>query len=368
MSMKIKFLQPTSAIHVLETVLSIVLKIQVEFSADGIADDLLTLGSHLWKLGMYAEAEASNMLTVHFLSRLAAGEHVAAVLPRLIFSLCKLSKRHRRQSCCDLALQTSQQAICLCGLLSGLAPGVDNSAVSLSALIAQAHDLCTIGQFKDAICTAEQATAICRPILAQLFSFSPLDIGTEEISPEDEWRAVKSCEAFFELSRALSLAGNFAAAHRTLKEGLETTIAFAGKVPSPSGSNINMISNDLCRMALAGKLSLSALADMIILYRELSHIYCHKFRLTFLPVLYAHTHFCNSEPSSGTGAPPLHDSNSQCPRDFSILANNCFQTSVMEDAIRAVYASPSLAEAVYPILPLIQHFFKHHFELIHVVL
>ncbi|KAJ7860318.1 hypothetical protein B0H13DRAFT_2282679, partial [Mycena leptocephala] len=375
--MKIRFIQSTSAIHVLQTVLGMVLDIQDDFAAEDIADDLVSLGSYLSMLGMHAEAGASDVLTVHFLRCLASSEDLAAVLPRLTFSLCNLSKRYRHELRHNLALQASQQAVSLCGVLSGLAPDVDNSAVFLSALIGQSHDLCTAGQLLDAISSAEQAVVICRPILEQIMFLYPFNTGRQEISADDEWRAVKCCEAFFALARALSLTGNYTAAHGALTEGLHTVIGFAGSISSPSERNINMIFNHLCRTASAGALSLSILTDVIILYRDLSRIYRREFTLRFLAVLYAHAHLCDPENSPHTGAPPLHiylesasDPVSRCATfgEISVLADNCIRTGVMEDAIRTVYASTCLPEAVFPVSSLIRHLFENHFDLTHAVL
>ncbi|KAJ7633433.1 hypothetical protein DFH06DRAFT_692295 [Mycena polygramma] len=370
MAMEIRFLQPTSAMHVLQNVIGMVVHTQDDFSADDIADDLLTLGSSLSMLGLYKEALASDVLTVQLLRCLATGDDLAAVLPRLIFSLCNLSKRHRHQLRHDVALQTSQQAVFLARHLSDLAPNVDNSGVALTATIAQAHDQCTIGRLEDAISTAEQATAICRPILARVLSVYPFNVGLQKVSPEDEWRGVKCYEAFFELARAHSLAGSYVSAHRALKKGLGTVIAFAGSIPPPTDSNIDLIFNHLFRMASGGILSLTALADVIKSYHELGRIYQEQFTLPFLPVLYAHAHLGDWEMSSGAGvligAPS--DSRHHVWNESTALADNCSKITVMEDAIRAVYASPSRPQEVHSISPLIEHFFIHQFNLTHMVL
>ncbi|KAJ7140912.1 hypothetical protein C8R44DRAFT_866590 [Mycena epipterygia] len=378
--MEIRFLEPASSVHVLHTVLDMVLQLQdneEQFAAEDIADDLLNLGSYLSMLGMYWEATASDVLTVQFLRCLASGEAFAGVTPRLVFSLYNLSKRYQDQRRYDLALQASQQSLGLCRLLSEVAPDANNCAAFLSVLVGHSHNLCMTGQLLEAISTAQQAVAICRPILAQLFASYPFDSGFQRLSPEQTWIAVKCCEAFFALAQALSFAGHHQEAHRASKEGLETVLRFRGSMRPPSRSKRDMVFDQLCKMAEEGTLSLSTLGEIVILYRNLSHIYRKEFTLPFLSVLYAHTHLHCRKSSLGSGAlvlsaqylrvpleldspsAPVH------PSDALIFMSEDYPRAgeTMEDAIRSFYASTSSPEDVCPISPLVHDFFVQDFDL-----
>ncbi|KAJ7031041.1 hypothetical protein C8F04DRAFT_1365002 [Mycena alexandri] len=368
-ALEITFLQPASAIQVLQVVLGMVIETQDEdngFSVKDLVEDLITLGAYLSMLGMQSEASASAHLTVHFLRSLIPRDDFAGVLPRLIFSLCIHSKRHQYTCQHDLALQASMQGISLCDILLQVAPEVDNSSVFLMALLTQTDNLQIQGLLEDAITTAEKAVVICRPMLAQIMCTYPFHGGRQQLSPEDEWRAAKCCEAFFMLGRALSLAKSYLAAHQSWKEGLERVVGLAGSVPPPPG--IHTIFNHLCRMANDGALSLATLSDVITLHEALGNLYHRDFTLCFLPVLYAHAYICdhNNHGGSNSGI-PFSVVVEPTPGLLSLGISEEFNslsipTSLIEKAIFAVYASNSPPEVVYPISSLIQYFFANDFD------
>ncbi|KAJ7762574.1 hypothetical protein B0H16DRAFT_1719026 [Mycena metata] len=369
-ALEITFLQPASAIHVLQLVLGMVIETQDagnEVSVKDLVDDLITLGAYLSMLGMQSEASASEHLTIHFLRSLVLRDDFAGVLPRLIFSLCVHSKRHRTARQHGLALQASLQGIGLCDLLLlQAAPEVDNSPVSLMALLTHADNLRIQGLLEDAIATAEKAIDICRPMLTRIMRTYALRTGRQQLSPEDEWQAAKCCEAFFTLGRALSLAGSYLAAHRSWKEGLERVVEFAGSIPPPRG--IRTIFDHLCRMANDGALSLAALADVIALHETLGSLYQRDFTLRFLPVLYAHAYICDhNDPDTSNGGVPFGVGVRTTPPLLSLGISDEFNslsvsTSLVEKAIVAVYTSSSPPEVVYPISSLIQYFFANDFD------
>ncbi|KAJ6526941.1 hypothetical protein DFH09DRAFT_1414639 [Mycena vulgaris] len=377
--MEIMFLPPKLSVHVLHTILGMVIQIQdthAQFPAEDIADDLLNLGSHLAMLGMSAEATASDGLTVQFLRCLASGHNSIGAIPRLAFSLYKLSKRYQYQLRYRLALQASQQSLGLCRLLSEVSPDVDNSAVFLSALIGHSHNLCMTGQLQDAIATARQAVVICRPILLQIFASYPFATGLQQLSPEDEWRAAKCCKALFALARALSHASHYHEAHEASMESLTVLLNSSGSIRPPSGRETDMIRGQLYKMAETRILSLSILADIVILYGKLSSVYRKNFTLQFLPILHAHAYLCDQETSSPSGDVEVQrqillETGMKClpaPNKPFLVDTYPRAEGVVKEAIWAFYVSDSPPEAVYPISPLVQNFFVKYFDLANAVL
>ncbi|KAJ7502574.1 hypothetical protein B0H11DRAFT_2274708 [Mycena galericulata] len=356
-TMDIRFLEPAMPIHVLHSVLGMVLQVQddlAHFSGEAIASDLLKLGSHLSMFGMHSEATAADTVTVKFLRYLAVGENFVGIIPRLAFALSTLSKRYRNQSRHNLALQATQQSLGLCQLLSELSPGVDSRPVLLSALVTHSHNVLAGGQLHDAASTAQNAVILCRPILSEILASNSFVSGFQSVSPEHEWRAVKSCEALFTYAKVLSLSGHHLEAHRTAKEGLQTVTKFAGSIRPPSAKSMNAIFYQLCKMAEAGALSLSILTDTVHLYGKISHIYQQKFTVQFLPVLYAHAHLSHQEDyTTGIGTAPIQPVYIQRQPTMQLME---------DDAMQAFYISTSPTEQWSPISPLVYHFFTKHFD------
>ncbi|KAJ7233995.1 hypothetical protein C8J57DRAFT_1532037 [Mycena rebaudengoi] len=341
------FLRPTSKAGVLHNILGVVLQIKhspTQLSLRDIANMLLNLGVKLSSLGVQSEAKASDTFSVKLFRYLASGENGVGALPQFADALCKLSRRYRYELRHDLAVDASRQSVELCHFLSESAPDVDNRVLFLTASNIHSSNLRAAGQIDAAMSVARDALGICRSLLPKTLEFASTRPDWASQYPEYEFQAGQCAESFFYLSRALSGASRHREAFLTSKEGLEVVARFAGAIPPPSGSDIDAFFNHMCNMAEAGELDVNFLADVVILYNNLSHIYPQKFSKAFLLVLYARAYFSNPqavairdlrlflEPSSGS-PPPIMD-------DFSTSAP-WIDDEVVESIIHARYALKS---------------------------
>ncbi|KAJ7249285.1 hypothetical protein C8J57DRAFT_1668757 [Mycena rebaudengoi] len=315
-----------------------------QLSLRDIANMLLNLGVKLSSLGVQSEAKASDTFSVKLFRYLASGENGVGALPQFADALCKLSRRYRYELRHDLAVDASRQSVELCHFLSESAPDVDNRVLFLTASNIHSSNLQAAGQIDAAMSVARDALGICRSLLPKTLEFASTRPDWASQYPEYEFQAAQCAESFFCLSRALSGASRHCEAFLTSKEGLEVVARFAGAIPPPSGSDIDAFFNHMCNMAEAGELDVNFLADVVILYNNLSHIYPQKFSKAFLLVLYACAYFSNPqavairdlrlflEPSSGS-PPPIMD-------DFSTSAP-WIDDGVVESIIHARYALKS---------------------------
>ncbi|KAJ7646460.1 hypothetical protein FB45DRAFT_890522 [Roridomyces roridus] len=348
--MEIQFIQPETPLRVLHSVLSMLLETgnPAPFSRRELADELITLGSYLSSVGMHAEGMASDILVVKFIRNLAAGEHFVGVIPRLAFALSTLSKQFRRQCRYDLAVKASQQSRDLCHLLAELSPGMDHRPILLSVLVTHAKNLAAAWRIHEAIKTARRAALLCRPIVTEILALP----SSQPLSSENEWRAARSCDAFFAYASALSASGRHHDAHMASKEALQIVVKFSGSIRPPSRKNIERIFTQLCKLTEAGMLSLSIITDVVNLYGKISQIYQEEYSLRFLPVLYAHAQACSP------------DSDHQAPLQVRLEP----AAKLMEEALRAFYAPQTLPNETSGSTQLIHYFFTKHFGKAHSVL
>ncbi|KAJ7249280.1 hypothetical protein C8J57DRAFT_687782 [Mycena rebaudengoi] len=343
--LRISFLRPKSNLHVLQTILATMLQIKdhpTAISMKDIAEMLVNLGGELSWLNMESEATASDGLAVQVFRHLALGENSAGCLPRLGFTLWRLSNQYQYQLRHELAVQASEQSVYWCHVASEREPDVDNRALLLASLNTHSTGLRTAGQTGAAISAAQDALVVCRTLLPEIFQLASTGSDWDLQYPEYGFQASQCTRSFFCLGGALSDASRHCEAYLALKEGLEIVAHFSGSIPPPSGSAIDALFNNMCSMAEAGEFEPDFLAEVVTLYGNLSRIYPQEFSKEFLLVLYTRTYFSNYgaatirdlrlflEPSSDS-PPPIMD-------DFS-TSTPWFDDGIVESAIHAYYAA-----------------------------
>ncbi|KAJ7226278.1 hypothetical protein C8J57DRAFT_1481734 [Mycena rebaudengoi] len=360
--LQIVFLRPKSNLHILQQILTVMLQIKdhpTALSTKYATEILLNLGAELSCLGMQSEATASDALAVQVFHHLTSRENFVGCLPRLALALGHLSDRYQYQLRHELAVQASEQSVYWCHFASESTPHADNRALLLVSLNTHSTNLRAAGQIDAAISVAQEALALSRALLPETFQMASTEPNWALQYPEYEFQASKCAQSFFCLSAALSDAFQHHEAFLASKEGLEVVARFAGAIPPPSGSNIDAFFNNVCKMAEAGELPQDSLADAVILYGSLSHIYPREFSVQFVLILYAHACFFNHdtaamkdlrlflEPSDG---PPFMDKS---------ISVSWIDDWVVESAIRAYCRSGSFDA----IQIFIGHLIQTHFEI-----
>ncbi|KAJ7235818.1 hypothetical protein C8J57DRAFT_1479396 [Mycena rebaudengoi] len=297
--LKISFRQPKSGLHILQKILTVMLQIEdhpTTLSTKDATEMLLGLGGELSWSGLQSVATASSTLAVQVFRHLASGENFVGCLPRLAFALRGLSRRYQYQLQHESAVQASEQSVHWCHFASSKSTlQADNRALLLMSLNIHSTNLRATGQVDPAISVATEALVLSRALLPETFQLASTEPDWALQYPEYEFQASKCTESFFCLSAALSDASRHREAFLASKEGLEVVTRFAGAIPPPSGSNIDAFFNHMCKMAEAGDLPQDSLADIVILYGKLSHIYPQKFSNQFILVLYARAYFFNHD-------------------------------------------------------------------------
>ncbi|KAJ7467014.1 hypothetical protein FB451DRAFT_1560946 [Mycena latifolia] len=287
-SVEMMFLQPASISDVVHLIIGKALKLNGgptrTFQPEEVMEVIqLDLSAHLTYLGMVSESTAWALLEVQILRR-----YVKSPGPWLADVLDTLASCYGAQLRHELALQASQQSLDLCRFHSETSPEADSRPLFVTSLLTHSHNLLQAGQSKAAIAIAREAVGVCRPMVTQMNEpGSGLPPWTEQ-----EYRAIKSCDAFFALGAALSSAGRHIEAYEASKEGFNTLLIFSGFLRPHSGTelNIHAFLNQLCSMAEQERYSLSLLGDDVILFRDLTRIYPKKFSSQFLRLLYAYAY------------------------------------------------------------------------------
>ncbi|KAJ6493824.1 hypothetical protein DFH09DRAFT_357189 [Mycena vulgaris] len=323
-------------------------------------EGILRLGSNLAPLGMISEAICWHHISIQILRRLSGGalQSNSGVLPDLALSFTNLSRRYQCQSRWDLATETSQQALDVCRLWGQTSPDVDHHPLLAAILITHSENLRLTGKLKLAVSTAQENAAVCRGFAGQLIS-SALESSS---SPgNNEQKAMSFCLAFLALAAALSSADRCLEAYEAAKEGFQAIAKFPIIQYPLVESEMDRYIDQICQVAEADGLSLSMLADNVILFRDLARIYPKQISPQFLRTLHAYTFFSQQyppdfgnlrvflEPSSDS--PPLVLSNLKVKmHDFELYGG---------DAIRAYYCSPWAFQDGFP---LIKNIFIFHFD------
>ncbi|KAJ7282561.1 hypothetical protein C8J57DRAFT_1554623 [Mycena rebaudengoi] len=345
--LQVVFLRSTSALHILHEISGALLQLQdcpSALSMKEITEMVLRIGGQLWVLGMQSEATASDALAVQVFRNLASREFFTGCLPRLAFALRNLSYRYQYQLRHESAIQASEQSVYWYHAASERDSDVDIRAGLLSSLNAHSTSLRAAGQIDAAISAAQDALAICRALL-----------------PE----ASDCIQSFFCLSGALSATSRHREAYLASKEGLEIVARFSGSIPPPYGSVIDAFFNLMCKMAEAGEFDTNFLADVVILYDNLSRIYPQNFSKEFLVVLYAHAYFSNRDTAAMKDLRLFLEPNSDSPPpimdDFSTSAS-WIDEGVVESVVHALYALDS-ALALDAVECFIAHLIHTHFDM-----
>ncbi|KAJ7249351.1 hypothetical protein C8J57DRAFT_1475265 [Mycena rebaudengoi] len=352
--------RPTSKSYVLHSILGVVLQIDQSpahlFPRDA-ANMLLKLGDMLSSLGMQSEAMASDTFSVKLFRYLASRENCVGALPRLAAALFTLSYRYRYDWRHDLAVHTSQQSVELGHFLFESTPNDANRVLFLRTSNVHSSNLRAAGQIDAAISVGRDALAICRSLLPKTLKFASTRPNWASQYPECEFQAAECAQSFFCLSGTLSVASRHREAYLASKEGLEIVARFAGAIPPPSGSDIDGFFNHMCNMAEAGEFDMNFLADVAILYSNLSRIYPPEFSKEFLLVLYARAYFSNHEAVAISNLrlflEPSWDSPPPIMGDFSTSAP-LIDDGVVESILHAGYALKFHLEldAIHDALPI----------------
>ncbi|KAJ7233387.1 hypothetical protein C8J57DRAFT_1729528 [Mycena rebaudengoi] len=292
--LQIVFLQPKSDLHILQKILTVMLQIkdhQTALSTKDATEILLELGEELSWLGLQSEATALDALAVQVFRNLASGENFTGCLPRLAFALRHLSHRYQYQLRHEFAVQASEQSVYWCHFASESTPHADNRALLLASLNTHSTNLRAAGQIDAAISVAQEALALSRALLPEIFQLASTKPNWAFRCPEYEFQASDCTRSFFCLGSAFSDASRHREAYLASKEGLEVVAHFSGSIPPPSGSDIDAFFNHMCKMAEAGDLPQDSLANAVILYGSLSRIYPQEFSAQFLLILYAQAYF-----------------------------------------------------------------------------
>ncbi|KAJ7226289.1 hypothetical protein C8J57DRAFT_1731051 [Mycena rebaudengoi] len=274
--LKISFGQPKSGLHILQKILTVMLQIEdhpTTLSTKDATEMLLELGGELSWSGLQSVATASSTLAVQVFRHLASGENFVGCLPRLAFALRGLSRRYQYQLQHESAVQASEQSVYWCHVASEGEPNVDNRALLLMSLNIHSTNLRATGQIDAAISAAHDALTLSRALLPETFQLASTEPNWALQCPEYEFQASECAQSFFRLGRALSDASRHREAFLASKEGFEVIARFSGAIAPPSGSDIDAFFNHMCKMAEAGDLPQDSLADVAILYGNLSRIY-----------------------------------------------------------------------------------------------
>ncbi|KAJ7502533.1 hypothetical protein B0H11DRAFT_641918 [Mycena galericulata] len=365
------FVQPGELSHVVHQVLGMVLKIQNSYT--GLKVEHLqylmgSLGAYLDYVGMKSEAIAWEVLAIQVLEHVAGCGQSAIVLPQLVHSRRKLSGYYRHQLRYELALQTSQQALDIWQSLH-LQHYSDphRQCLSTSILVTHSRNLQESGQQEFAIIIAQKAVAACRPMVEQTIESASQ---ISPITPEMEYNAVISAEAFFILAKSLSSVDRHIEAYEASKEGFQLVLRFSGSIRPPAGEFIDSFIDHICKVMEEDTFSSSKLADNVILFRDLAHHYPKEFSSQFLRLLYAYVYTSGQnsppvsmkelriilEPDSNSPLPVLHTSSNSTTHldDFNPYGG------VLKDVLQASHVGPWGTWKIH--IPLIKNIFINHFD------
>ncbi|KAJ6474864.1 hypothetical protein C8R45DRAFT_382921 [Mycena sanguinolenta] len=360
---------PASAKHILQKILGFAVKLSdcsTTIPLESIEDVMFTLGRELEWYGMNSEGTACDLAITQIL-RLAAGtaQFGADILPHLILSYSNLSARYQYQLRWDLAAQTSRQALDLCRWLCDMSPDADYW--SLFALISNTHseNLRMTGQLEAAISLSQEAVVLCRPVIVQIIGggASGLSSGTAA-----EYKAVRSVQTFLVYARALSHTHDRPLeAHQAWKEGLQAMLRLPGIRASSTGTDIDLFVDQTCTVAEDGRFTLTMLAEVVILFRNLGRIWGEEYSQRFLWMLDAYAYYSQQDhPPSLENLRPFLEPNWTSPPIWvglgtskSYVDDFSAYGGVIEDAVRAFYTRPRFGA---PAFVVIRNIFITHFD------
>ncbi|KAJ6493835.1 hypothetical protein DFH09DRAFT_1290728 [Mycena vulgaris] len=348
------FTKPASVDHILSQILGVIVAIKesrgdIPFSS---IQGILHLSSQLDILQMNSEATACALMTINIFRRLSTGGFRSA--PELLPNLANSSNQLRW----DLATKASQRAMDCCRSWQEISPDVEHRLLLGGILITHSDNLRMNGLLEVAISIAEEAVAVFRGMAAQLIE------AAAEIScwgEEEEYKAVTFSEAFLAHPVALSSAGQHFGAYEAAKEGLQTVLRFPRTSYSPPAKVIDTFIDQLCHVAEEGSLSLSMLADDMILFRDLARGYS-EFSIPFLRSLHAYVYMSQQQCPDFHNLRIFLEPNSRLPipvldpfRELNI--QDCID--VIKDAMRAYCR---LWPTIRDVLLLIENIFIAHFD------
>ncbi|KAJ7140988.1 hypothetical protein C8R44DRAFT_239819 [Mycena epipterygia] len=325
---------------------------------------ILYLGSDLSHMEMKSEATAWHLMTIQILCRIGVSH--TEVLAELANSLHHLAREYQFQLCSDLATDISQQSVDLYRGLYEISSDTDYQPLLANTLATHSVCLLQASQLDVALSTAQEAVAVCHPIVGQIIEST---LGSSCWTEEEEFRALVSFQALFTLATALSSVDRQLEAYASWKEGFQTILSFSKIRTPPSRTDIDGFLDQMCKLAEVEEFSLTMLADCMILFRDLAQVYSEEFSSQFLGLLYAYVYLQQESDSPDSGSLLKNlciflEPNSQSPMPVLKTPSNFVlqidqEGSIIEDAIwAAFYFGPW----EWTFSPLIKGIFIGHFD------
>ncbi|KAK6996998.1 Tetratricopeptide repeat family [Favolaschia claudopus] len=308
------------------------------------------------RIGMFSEAIAWGQLNVACFRHASKTEFGPRALPEIANNLHCISQAHRCRSESTLAVQSSRQSLHLWIQSSKILPG-DHRISILASMVMHADNLLMSDQKAAALAIAKDAVSIARALITGLVKCISK---TPSLPAPEELEAAQSRDAYLVLARVFSSLDRHLDSYAAFMAGFQTAHRLPVPVDPPAGSAIHSFSNVICKLAQDGHLSLSMLAECMMLFRDLTRIYQEQqIARQFLGLLHTFAYFSQQghSPSSSIRYILLSIPDSRhCVLDNAKLIP--MDSAVLEDAVRIFYTDASERY----ITPLIRNIWVAHFQ------
>ncbi|KAK7018855.1 Tetratricopeptide repeat family [Favolaschia claudopus] len=248
--------------------------------------------------GMDSEVIAWAHFEIDLHHYMAKKGYNIGTLPRIANALGDISLAHRNQLELDIAIELSQQSLALWVEVSHLLPDADNRIGYLRAMIIHAGNLLASDDKTTMLSAAQDAVSLARP-MAKALAESILSRGTP-LTPVELYTVYHLHEAFIVLAQVLSSLDRPLESYEAFVEGSRTacSLPICGHDPIHWGQYIDSFLDVICKVAEDGRLSLSMLADGVILFRDLARVYPKQYSFEFLRILHAFAYLSQQPHSS----------------------------------------------------------------------
>ncbi|KAJ7646634.1 hypothetical protein FB45DRAFT_890952, partial [Roridomyces roridus] len=290
------FAQPTSSRNVLYDILGMIILCnnpgQFELQWRDIK---FGVGVDLGQIYRTSEAICWDNWALKMFTHVAELGWAAQMGPWILWMQDKLAVEHNNQGNYALSLQTSEQGLQTWSALqldcqrtyveeSGCAIVAARVAHMLSDSLLKLRQT---DRLSEAIAIAQEAVALSQPLMKQLNLSADRQI--QQWTPE-EFVACISFNSLVVLGRALASSNQHIEAFEATKKGFSILPAlhFSGYMLKPDGESVDGFIHQLCNLAEADQLSISMLADTIILFRDLVHLCPESFSALFLHLIGAY--------------------------------------------------------------------------------
>ncbi|KAK7006041.1 Tetratricopeptide repeat family [Favolaschia claudopus] len=344
--------------HTLIGLLQLVVKISgmpyVEVELQLVGTDWSTLMIQLCHIRMFSEAIAWGQLKIACLRHASKTDYGTRALPGIAGTLDDISQVHSRRFESTLALELSQQSLDLWIQSSELLP-YDYRIETLTSMIVHGDNLLMSDEKVTALSTAKDAVTIARAIIAELMeciSNAPL--------ADEVFEAVRSRDAFFFLAQVLASLDRDLDSYAAFMEGFQTAHRLPVPDRPPSGLDIDLFIDVICKLAEGGHLSLAMLTECMMLFRDLARIYRKSFSRQFLRLLHAIVYFSQqSAPSLSILRRFLEPGSGSCAPVIDIAKPVLHDLDVVQDAVWLFYTEAP----EHCTIPLIKNILVAHFQM-----